>query len=295
MTGLLLAGALAGLGLALIAAEARPAPPRLDAVLARLQQAQAATEPPPHPAGLDEQIGRWLAGVLVRPRGGLAIPRADLALLGRSTEKFLAGKLAVAAAAMAAPAVSAAVLATAGIGVPWEIPAAASAGAAALMFFFPDLDVRAEAAKRRRDFLHAFTSYLQLVRLARAAGAGASEALDYSAHIGAGWAFTRIAAVLDAARRGHEPPWDGLARLGAEIGVPELAELADLAGLAEGEGTKIIDMLQAKTDSLRSQALAAARGQANSRTTTMIVPLTLLGLGFVLLMAFPAFYTLIST
>ena len=41
--------------------------------------------------------------------------------------------------------------------------------------------------------------------------------------------------------------------------------------------------------------LADTRARASSRTTTMIVPLTLLGMGFVLLLAWPAFYTLMYT
>ena len=38
----------------------------------------------------------------------------------------------------------------------WEAPAGASLAAAAALWFAPDLDVRAEAARRRRDFTHAF-------------------------------------------------------------------------------------------------------------------------------------------
>jgi Flp pilus assembly protein TadB len=286
------AGALAGLGVFLVIAELRPAPPRLDAALARIESAG-----PRRPAGrpsLETVIGAWLASRLTRP-GGLAVPRADLALLGRTPEKFLVHKLAAAAAGLVSFALVSALLALDGISLPWELPAAASLAAGAGMFFFPDYDVRAEGARRRRDFTYAWISYLQMVRLARTAGAGTNEALEYAAQIGDGWAFARIAAVLEQARHAHEPPWDRLAALGAEIGVPEVSELAATAQIAGSEGTKIAATLAAKTESLRGQMLADTRARANSRTTTMIVPLTLLGLGFVLLMAFPAFYTLIFT
>jgi Flp pilus assembly protein TadB len=225
----------------------------------------------------------------------LAIPRTDLALLGRSPETFLVHKLAAATAGLGSFALLGVFFAATGTAMPWQIPAAASLAAGVGMFFFPDYDVRAEAARRRRDFTHAFVAYLQLVRLARTAGAGTNEALEYAARIGDGWPFARIAAALEDARTAHEPPWRHLAVLGEQIGVPEVTELAGTAEIAGSEGAKIAATLAAKTESLRGQLLAATRSRANSRTTTMIVPLSLLGLGLVLLMAFPAFYTLIFT
>jgi len=283
------AGAAAGIGLCLVIAEIWTAPPRIDAVLARLE---APAAPPGGSRSVDALLGRWLAARLDRP-GGLAIPRADLALLGRTPEKFLVHKITAAVAGLLSFALLGAFFQLAGVRISWEMPAAAAVAAGAGMFFFPDFDVRAEAARRRRDFAHAWISYLQLVRLARAAGAGTNEALEYAARIGDGWVFTRIATVVDRSRRAHEPPWEGLAAFGEEIGVPEVSEFADTAEMAGSEGARIADTLAAKTESLRGQLLASARAKANSRTTTMVVPLTLLGLGFVLLLAFPAFYTLI--
>jgi Flp pilus assembly protein TadB len=289
---LVAAGACSGLGVVLIIAELRPAPPRLDATLSRLRAADPAALPGRSSA--QDALGRWLAARLTRTR--LAVmPRADLALLGRTPEKFLVHKLTAAAAGLVSLALAEAFLAAVGINLPWELPAGASAAVAACLWFAPDLDVRAEAARRRRDFSHAFISYLQLVRLARAAGAGTSEALEYAAKTGDGWAFRRIGAALDGARRAHAPPWDHLAALGDEIGVPEVTELAETAEIAGNEGAKIVATLAARTESLRGKMLADAHARAGSRTTTMIVPLTLLGLGFVLLLAWPAFYTLIAT
>ena len=175
-------------------------------------------------------------------------------------------------------------------------PGRGVAGRGGCLWFAPDLDVRAEAARRRRDFTHAFISYLQLVRLARTAGAGTSEALEYAARIGDGWAFARIAAVLDGRRPRPRaalgPP--GRPRRGHR-GPRSVAELAGTAEIAGTEGAKIAATLAARTESLRGRMLADTRARASSRTTTMIVPLTLLGMGFVLLLAWPAFYTLIYT
>ncbi len=285
-----LAGAFVGLGIIVIAAGLRPAPARLDAVLARLD----GTETVLPGRSLQIAIGGWLTARFARPAGLLPVPRADLALLGRPVERFMAAKLILALTTLLSVALTGALLGMLGLTLPWPVPAAVSVAVAAAMFWFPDLDIHSEAARRRADFRHAFTAYLQLVRLGRAAGAGSTEALEYAARLGSGWVFSRIAAVLDQARRSHEPPWKALSGLGAEIGVEELADLASIAEIAGNEGARIGDTLRAATESLRGRTLSAARAKANSRTTTMIIPLTLLGLGFVLLLAFPAFYALIT-
>jgi hypothetical protein len=294
MIGLIVAGAACGLGIVLVIAGLRPAPPQLDAVLARLQASASGQAPAPGRPPLDTAVGGWLAARLAGTRLAV-IPRADLALLGRAPEQFLLHKLIAAITGLVSFALLGVFFAATGIALPWEIPGFVSLAAAAALWFAPDLDLRSEAAKRRRDFTHAFIAYLQLVRLARTAGAATSEALEYAARIGDGWAFERIAAVLAAAARAHEPPWQHLGDLGTQIGVPEVSELAGTAEIAGAEGTKIAATLAARTESLRGRMLAETRARANSRTTTMIVPLTLLGLGFVLILAWPAFYTLVFT
>ena len=70
----------------------------------------------------------------------------------------------------------------------------------------------------------------------------------------------------------------------------ELADLADIAGVAGQEGARIIDTLSARAASMRAQALAADRATAGSRSTTMVIPIALLGTGFLLLMIFPVVY-----
>jgi Flp pilus assembly protein TadB len=283
-----LAGAAAGAGLCMIIAGIWAAPPRIDAALARL----AAPAPRPAGASADDQVGRWLAARLDRP-GGLVLPRADLAILGRTPEKFLTSKLTASIAGLLSFSLAGAVCVLLAIPVPPAAPAGAAVAAAVVMWWFPDWDIRAEAARRRRDFRFTWISYLQLVRLARASGAGTTEALEYAAETGDGWAFNRIADAITKSRRAHEPPWAGLSALGEEIGVPDVTEFSQTAEITGSEGAGMAETLAAKTASLSSQMQADARARANSRTTTMIVPLSLLGLGFVLLLAFPAFYTLI--
>ncbi len=158
------------------------------------------------------------------------------------------------------------------------------------LFFAPDLVTRVNAAEKRRDFRHALTSYLDLVALERGAGAAPTEALEAAADVGGGWAFERIAAALDEARKASRPPWDGLAKLAADTGIPELSDLAEIAGIAGNEGARILETLAARAESMRTEALAATKAQAGSRSTTMVLPIAMLAAGFLVLLIFPDFY-----
>ncbi|NBP42399.1 MAG: hypothetical protein EBU68_06405, partial [Actinobacteria bacterium] len=63
-------------------------------------------------------------------------------------------------------------------------------------FFLPDSQMRAKAKSRRQDFLHAFSSYLDLVNVLLAGGAGTETALIAAAEAGDGWSFTEIRGAL---------------------------------------------------------------------------------------------------
>jgi Type II secretion system (T2SS), protein F len=282
------AGILAGLGLFLIVRELLPAPIRLDAALARL----------------DPAAGERVAAAGRRPRSALRraaadvgltmpwlpVPAADLALLGQDRESFLAGKVICGLIGLATIPVLDAGLALGGARLPLAVPAVASVAFGVLLFFAPDLVTRVNAAEKRADFRHALTSYLDLVALERGAGAGPTEALEAAADIGQGWAFQRVAGVLDQARRSGAPPWTALAALAAQTGVSELADLADIAEVAGHEGARILETLAARAASMRAEALAADRAKAGARSTTMVVPIALLGAGFLLLLVFPVVY-----
>ena len=55
------------------------------------------------------------------------------------------------------------------------------------------------------------------------------------------------------------------------------------------------DVLVAMISSMRHEASAAARAEANARTTAMWVPTSLLMLGFVILIGFPFFSKLLAS
>ncbi|MGN6791401.1 MAG: type II secretion system F family protein [Streptosporangiaceae bacterium] len=279
---IVVAGTLAGLGVFVAVAQLIPSGPRLDAALARIYAAGAEEFP-------SSGFRRWLSQ-LAPALPWLPVPAADLALLGQDVERWFSSKIICGLAGLGiVPAVTA-LMTAAGYRPSWTIPAFVSLALGVGLFFAPDLVTKANAAERRADFRHALTSYLDLVALERGAGAGPTEALEAAAQIGGGWAFARIEGALDAARQAGRPPWEGLAALAAETGVVELADLADIAEVAGHEGAKILQTLAARAESMRAEALSATKAKAGARSTTMVVPIALLGAGFLLLLIFPIVY-----
>lgn len=280
---LIASGVLGGLGIFLVVREIVPASVRLDAALARLDVAgPAPAQGRPRAGGLARRIAAELPWV--------PVPSADLALLGQDPESWLASKVACGVLGLALPAVLVSLITLAGVRLPWVVPAAAALACGAVLFFAPDLVTRVNAAEKRADFRHALTSYLDLVSLERGAGAAPTEALEAAAEIGGGWAFERIGAALDQARRSGSAPWTALASLARETGIVELADVADIAEVAGQEGARILETLSARAASMRAEALAADRAKAGSRSTTMAIPVALLASGFLLLIVFPIIY-----
>jgi Type II secretion system (T2SS), protein F len=281
-------GVLVGLGFFLVLRELVPAGARLDAALARLS---ASPYTPAQQPATDGRPGKVrLARRMRAAAPWLPVPVTDLALLGQEPDTWLASKITCGTVGVALPPLLYAVTTLAGTRLPWSIPVVVGLGLGVAFFFAPDLVTRVNAAEKRSDFRYALSSYLDLVGLERGAGAGPTEALEAAALIGGGWAFERIAVALDAARGAGRPPWAGLAELASEMGVGELASLADIAEVAGEEGGRVMDTLSALARSMHSEALAATRAKAGSRSTTMVVPIALLATGFLLLLAFPVLY-----
>ena len=180
------AGVLGGLGIFLIVREIVPAPARLDAALARLDQGALdpgrSAEPAGRPAG---KLAQRIAAELP----WLPVPTEDLALLGKDRESWIATKVGCGLLGLACPLALSALISLANPHLTWSVPVVVSIGCGVALFFAPDLVTRVNAAERRADFRQILTSYLDLVALERGAGAGPTEALEAAAEIGDGWAF----------------------------------------------------------------------------------------------------------
>ncbi len=277
-------GLFAGLGCWLVVSELIPAGPSLRAAIDRLDSGGGADDLDPFLL----RLGRRLATAAP----WLPVPTADLRLLGQDPAAWLASKVSFGVIGLALVPVLSALVVLGGHQLPWTIPVGGTLALGSAMFFLPDLATRVNAKQKRADFRHALTSYLELVALERGAGAAPTEALEAAAEVGRGWAFERIGTALDQARKASRPPWDGLALLADEIGIAELGDLAEIAGVAGQEGARILETLGARAESMRSQALAATKAQAGARSTTMVLPIALLAGGFLVLLIFPDFYRL---
>jgi pilus assembly protein TadC len=271
-----LAGALFCLGGLIVFAELVPGPPRLDAALARLE-------------GTRERRNSFAVRL-----SRLPVPHDDLALLGISVTRFAVQRVTFLLFGLIVPVPLNLLAAVSGVPLPWAVPAGAGVVLGVLFALIPGYAARIQARERRREFRAALATYLDMVALERAAGAGPPEALQSPADICSGWVFSRIAQVLEQAKRAGEQPWRGLAALGEQVRIPELTELADIAEDAGSEGTKVLSTLLAKAQSMRTAALTDARATANSRTSEMPVAIGISVFGFLMLVCFPAVYRIMS-
>jgi Flp pilus assembly protein TadB len=214
--------------------------------------------------------------------------RSDLVIVGRSVDRHLAEKVALGLTGLLLVPAFVGVLALGGASLGWVLPLWATLVLAIAGFLAPDFVLRAEASKRRGDFRHALSSFLDLVVISLAGGAGVEGALGEAAAIGHGWSFAQLRRALEEARLMRTAPWIPLGHLGDELGIEELSELAATVALAGAEGAKVRATLAAKAASIRSHALADAQANAEATSERMSLPVVLLFAGFLLFVGYPA-------
>jgi Flp pilus assembly protein TadB len=209
-------------------------------------------------------------------------------VLGRDPGRHLAEQATSALAGLLLPPATWTLLTASGIDIGWEVPAWAGLGLAVAGFWAPSLGVHADAQARRADFRHALAAFLDLVVVGLAGGAGVDGAMDAAASVGTGWPAAQLRRALTAARLARRPPWETLARLGTDLGVPELAELAASVSLAGSEGAKVRASLTAKAAGMRTHQLTAAEADASAATERMSLPVVALFAGFLIFIGYPA-------
>ncbi|MER5789978.1 type II secretion system F family protein [Streptomyces sp. NPDC001980] len=214
--------------------------------------------------------------------------RADLAVLDRSWEKFLATKVLLAAAGLIFGPFLFAVVYTMGFGHNPVIPVWLALACAALFFFLPDLEVRRDAAEKRRDLRRVIGAYLDLVSMSLAGGRGLPEALMAAAEVSDGWANQRIRNALADARITGVSQWQALGALGEELGVEELKDLSASLALVADDGAKVRESLASRAETMRHRELAEIEGSAGEKSQSMLVAQLLLCAGFLVFLIFPA-------
>ncbi|MFZ2056853.1 MAG: type II secretion system F family protein [Acidimicrobiales bacterium] len=243
------------------------------------------------PSTWPAQIGHGLTKLL-RLSGSSTPLRQDLNILGRSEESLAVATTLAAVTSAAGSAVVYAGLGRLGMHEPISIMPLACLVTGLVGAVVPALAVRRSAGAARRDLVHSLACWLELVALAQAGGMGIESALEAASSVAGEASFLRIRRALDRARHAGQSPWDGLGRLGGELGVNELEELAASVRLAGTEGARIRSSLSAKSTSLRRRQMADAQGRANATTERLFLPAIVLMLGFVVFLVYPAAVTL---
>ncbi|MER7486199.1 type II secretion system F family protein [Streptomyces sp. NPDC126497] len=214
--------------------------------------------------------------------------RADLAVLGRSWEKFLATKVLLSVAGLFFGPFLFAIVWTLALADSPIIPVWMALLCAALFFFLPDLEVRRDAAEKRRDLRRVIGAYLDLVSMSLAGGRGLPEALMAAAEVSDGWATQRIRNALADARITGVSQWQALGQLGEELGVEELKDLSASLALVADDGAKVRESLASRAETMRHRELAEIEGSAGEKSQSMLVAQLLLCAGFLVFLIFPA-------
>ena len=289
MTIVVLLAAGLGLGLSLLAVWVAPPRPALGAQLARLTAPPTAAREPLD--GDRSGVHRLLHPVTALLQS-VGVPTRtvtrDLAVLDRTIQDHLIEKTVLALAGLLIPLLGGLALVLLGVDTGVRVPAVAAIGCAIVGFLLPDHRIRRQAARRRTDFRHALSAFLDLVVISLAGGAGVDSALTDAVQVGHGWAFTQLRRALTAARLTRTTPWHTFRQLGRDLDIPELVELAASVSLAGTEGAKVRRSLHAKATALRARHLTDAEGAASADTERMSLPVMALFLGFLCFITYPA-------
>lgn len=289
MTAVILAGMLAGLGVALLLTWAARPEPDLAAALDRLDPHRAPgqhLDPAPPAGDLMTRLGLWAHRRA--PTRWVRVPAADLNVLGMSPAAFWGKKAALLLIGLAFPTLFTVVVGAIGLNLPLILPVAAGLVLGVVLSMAPDLEAQRNAAAARVEFSRAVTSYIDLVALEKNAGSGPSQALEQAAKVGDSWVFVRLREELAHARWAGRPGWDALSTLGDELGVPALHDLGDIMRMSGEEGTAVYDALRARAAASRNALLAADHTAANRASETLSFPIGAIALVFLAILVAPA-------
>lgn len=291
MTPIVLVGPGIGFGIVLVARGLVPPPASLAGSLKRLDRTGISVED----SRTDVSSSAWTTRLAAPLMGRLGDRiEADLAVMERSPQRFAIDKVGTATSLAGIVIGFAIVLALAGVPLPTGLTFALALSGLAVGFVVPDLILRSHAGQRRNAFRHALSSYLDLVNVLLAGGAGIETSLEAAAQAGDGWAFTQIRNALVRARSLRLSPWQCFTELGELIDVRELIEIASSVQLAGEQGARVKSSLAAKAAALRGHQMARIEADAQAATERMGVPTVLMFIGFIALLGYPAMQQIVT-
>lgn len=161
-------------------------------------------------------------------------------------------------------------------------------------WFYAIVDLKSDAEKRRREFKHSLTTFLELVTILMAGGAGVQTALYDAAAIGHGPGFRHIKSALGSAQARREAPWVTLGVLGRRLGITELVAIEASMTLA-GDGARVRESLRSRSHAMRDRDRSEQEAEAEAKSETMVLPVAMMFAGFMLLIGYPAIAGLSTT
>ncbi|GAA4074742.1 type II secretion system F family protein [Streptomyces sp. NPDC048491] len=239
-------------------------------------------------SGLRSGIGARVAELYLKQGWEQRSIRADLAVLERGWERFLATKVLLGMAGLVFGPLVFVIVATLGFARSPIVPVWLALLCGAVFFFLPDLEIRRDAADKRRDLRRVIGAYLDLVAMNLAGGRGLPEALMAAAEVSDGWALRRLRNTLADARITGTSQWLALGRLGEELGVEELKDLSSSLALVADDGAKVRESLASRAETMRHREMAEIEGAAGEKSQSMLVAQLLLCAGFLVFLIFPA-------
>ncbi len=289
-----LAGLLVGLGLWLVVAGLWPAPEPLAVVLGRFD-----ARAPSVPAAAGDLTWDGRVGALALRRVGplaqlVGRARADLRVLGRRPEDFAGETIVYGLFGFMLGPWLGGVMWLAGAPFPAAIAGTVSLIAGTAGVITPWATLRDRARARRAGFLHALIAYCQVTAMSLAAGRGVEQALTTAASSGEGWAFTELRAALHAGYVRGETPWESLGRLGDELAIADLSQLASTIAMAGEDGAAVRDTISTKARTVSDRIGADAEQSAQRATAQMGLPAVAVAAGFLVFLMFPAVSALLS-
>ena len=286
LTSVVAAGSLVGGGLWLMWTGWVPARASLRWALDRLGQPVPDIEPSARES-LDARLGAKVRKIGLVDQTVLAM-RTDLRVLRRSPDEQAAIVVAYGLLGFLWAPGGAAGGWLVGFRLPLAIPLWLAVAGAGIGVVTAIRSAKSAAAQRRREFSHALSSFCDVTGMCLAAGRGVESSLETAAHTGQGWAFAELQTALRAGYVRGDTPWEALARLGDEADLPDLTELAAALSLAGDQGAAVRETVSSKAKAVRERLTADAERSAATTTERMGVPATLLLLGFIVFLGFPA-------
>lgn len=279
-------GALIGVAVALLLLGLAPRSVHAGDVLDRIdagaaqQAAPAAAADTAAATSAKVRIGTWLESHLPDVAGFRA-PKAELDLLDIPVHDFFYTKFLYAVTGLLLPFIFTVMVTAiaAATGQLYLLPFAGFPLIFSLIFalvfwIVPDSQVRAKAAARRREFTRFVTTYLELVAVSLLGNTTADSALASAAAVSDSWVFQRIRREYAIADITRGSKWQALERLGENVGVPALTEMARVMRMSEAQ-VSVRDQLRAACDKLRNQVVTDDGVAAERVSNSMQLPIFL--------------------